>query len=146
MFNLSSESRARRGGFTLLEVSVAMGLATLMIAGILQGYSVASRKAEWSSYSLAAQSMAIKGLERAVAAPWRENGADQLVSSNFPPSAAYLCLPTQQTNLLSATNFTTIRTISTTPPLKMVQVECRWSFMNRAVFSNTVATIRAPNL
>lgn len=141
-----TRSRAKRAAFTLVEVAVSMVLGALMIGGIIRGYSVASRRAEWSSYSLAAQSMAIKGLERAVAAQWREYGTDELVSSNFPPTAEYLCLPTQQTNLLSATNITTVRNISALPPLKMIRVDCKWSFMNRGVFTNSVATIRGPNL
>lgn len=138
--------RVKPRGFTLLEVVISFGIGAIMIGAIIRGYSLSARRAEWSSYSLAAQTMAIKGLERAVAAPWRQGGVDKLTAEFFEPVSEFLCLPTQQTNLLTATNFTTIVEISTTPPLRMVRVDCLWTFMGRSLHSNSVATIRGPNL
>jgi Tfp pilus assembly protein PilV len=136
-----------RGGFTFLEVLVSFLIAGIAVGGIIRGYALAAQRAEWSAYSLAAQSMAIKRLEQVVSAPWiPQQNTDQLVTNNFPPKTEYLCLPTQQTNLVNCTNFTTITTFSASPLMKMVRVDCVWTFINDRVFTNTVATIRAPNL
>ena len=137
-----------RAGFTLVEVMVSFVIAGIAVGGIIKGYTVASRRAEWSAYSLAAQSMAIKRLEQVVAAPWvPQYNTDQLVSSNFPANTEFLCLPTQQTNLVNCTNYTTITTFTNFSLMKMVRVDCVWMFFaNQQVFTNTVATIRAPNL
>ncbi len=134
-------------GFTLMEVVISFLIVAVTVGGIIEGYTLAARRAEWSSYSLAAQSMATKRLEQVVAAPWvPQYNTDQLVSSNFPPKTEYLCLPTQQTNLVNCTNYTFISTFSTQPLMKMVRVDCVWEFLNNTRFTNTVATIRAPNL
>ncbi len=145
--NISQKRLGELEGFTLLEVLVSFLIAGIAIGGIIKGYSLASRRAEWSAYSLAAQAMAVKGMEQVVAAPWvPQYNIDQLVSSNFPPRVEYLCLPTQQTNLVNGTNITVISTFSTSPLMKMVRVDCVWTFLDNRMFTNSVATIRAPNL
>ena len=140
--------------FTLVEVIMAFCMAGIMSGAFLFGYTVSVRRSEWTSCSLAAQAMAMRRMEQVVDATWiPAYGVDQLVNSNFPPQADYLALPTQQTNLVNVTNFTTITTVSTTPPLRMIRVDCVWNFFGfwissnkSGVFSNTVITLRAPNL
>ncbi len=139
--------------FTIVEVMVAFAVAALMIAGMVQGYSLASRRTEFATYNLAAESMALKQMELAMTASLRpDSGVDQLLSSNFTNNYDYLCMPVSETNLVSCTNYTTITTISANPTLKMIQVDTVWSFLSQAVtgtkqtFTTTVATIHAPNI
>ena len=133
-------------GFTLVELMVSLVVMTLVMAGVMKGYTLACKKAEWASYSLAAQQTANKRMEQAIACDWIPgSGVDDLIASNFPPSSEFLSLPTQQTNIYNATNYLILKTISTNPPLKMVRVDCVWLFEGK-LFSNTVATIRAPTL
>jgi prepilin-type N-terminal cleavage/methylation domain-containing protein len=65
-----NEVRESRGGFTLAEVLIATVIVTLFVGSILSGYVQADRMAEWSSMSLAAESMAAQGMEQARCAQW----------------------------------------------------------------------------
>jgi type II secretory pathway pseudopilin PulG len=129
--------------FTLAEVVIAMAIAALSLGSIVNGYIISSQRAEWSAYSLAAHSLAMQRLEQMRAAKWDPDGvppADQL--TNSPNKVEILDIPRSGTNTVYATNITTISTISTTPPLRMVRVDCVWKFMSRGAFTNTVMTYR----
>ncbi len=133
-------------GFTLMEVVLAIAIGGILISGMMLGYIQAAIRAEWSAHSLAAQSLAVMRLEQARAAKWDRLAyppLDQLVSGNFPMTVEVLDIPVTGTNIAYATNLTTVTTISTTPPLKMIRVDCIWAFGSRGVFTNTVATYRA---
>jgi Tfp pilus assembly protein PilV len=139
---------SRQSGITLVEALIAMMVGGLIMAGVSNGFIQCMRQAEWSSYSLAANSLAIQKLEQARAAKWDRLASptiDNLISSNFPADVQILDIPISQTNIVYATNFTTILQISTNPPLRMVRVDCVWNFMSRGLFTNTVATYRAPD-
>ncbi len=119
-----------------------------MITGIVSGFMQCHRTAEWSAYSLAAQSLASQPVERSRAAKWDPNKAvpvDQLVDSNFPPTVHILDVPISGTNVVFATNRTFIRLVATNPPLKEIYVECTWQFQERGVFTNVLLTYRAPD-
>lgn len=134
--------------FTLAEVVIASGLAALSAGGIIYGYVMSARRAEWSAYRLAANSMAVGRLEQARAAKWDPLGyppVDELQSSNFPVAAGVLDIPISRTNVVFATNVTTISVVSTNPPLKMIQVDCSWRFLDQRSFTNTIVTYRAPD-
>lgn len=147
LINVNRIKVRSRAGFTLLEVIVSFLIAGITTGGMIKGYIVASRRAEWSAYSLAAQSMAVKRLEQVVSARWiPQYDIDQLVQTNFPPRTEYLCLPTQQTNLINCTNYTHITIVTGTPLMKVIRVDCVWSFIDMGKFTNTIATLRAPNL
>lgn len=145
----SAPARGRSAAFTLIEVAVAAAIGALVMAGMFKGYTMASRRAQFSSYSLAATATAMKQMERMVAATWVISGT---ASTNlFNPALTTvqtnaLCLPSSGTNLVYATNFATVTQISTNPPYAMVQVRCVWNFMGLGVFTNTVAVLRAPDL
>ena len=47
------------GAFTLAEVVISVGIATLVFAGLITGYVQSSYRAEWSGYSIAAQALAV---------------------------------------------------------------------------------------
>ncbi|MFO1498619.1 MAG: prepilin-type N-terminal cleavage/methylation domain-containing protein [Verrucomicrobiota bacterium] len=137
-------------GFTLLEVLVACTIMGLVFLGVMQCHIQMSRHAEWSGYSLAAQSLAMAQVEQFKAATWdvRSNPAvDQ--TTNLPTTVkSILDLPVKGTNVVPATNFISLRTISisTNPPIsvKRITVNTVWPFRGK-LFTNTVSTYRAPN-
>lgn len=144
----SSRARTGQGAFTLAEVCVATAIAAMTVAGIIQGYTQSTKRAEWSAYSLAAQALATQRLEQTRACRWdTETGVDQLVTANFPQQTVLLDMPVIGTNGFYATNITTITTISANAPrLRMIQVDCIWRFPTTGrVFTNTVATYRSPD-
>ncbi len=140
-----SRSSTAAWAFTLTEVVMAMAISALTIGGIIAGYTMSTRRAEWSAYSLAAQSLAMQRSEQARAAKWDPQAwppVDELVSSNFPVRIEVLDIPISGTNVVYATNRTAITTLSANPPLRMIQVDCTWMFLSRGPFTNTVVTYR----
>ena len=127
---------------------VSILVVGLALGGLLSLYNQAAVRSDWSAYSLSAQMMALSGLEQCRAAKFDPRGAppvDQLVSSNFPSRVDVLDVGTSVGRVTYATNVTTILTISTNPPLKMVRVDCTWMHSQRGLFTNTVITYRAAN-
>ena len=83
--------------------------------------------------------------EQARAAKWDLDGSpsvDQLVTGSFPLRLEILDIPRSGTNIVYATNITTISTLSPTPPLKLIRVDCIWRFISRGPFTNTAMTYR----
>lgn len=145
-FSGLSKSARCANAFTLAEVTIAMSIAALSLGAIVNGYVISAQRAEWSAYSLASHSLAMQGVEQARAAKWDPDmnpPVDELISANFPNRINTLDIPRSGTNIVYATNFLTITTISAAPPLKMVQVDCVWRFMGRGLFTNSVATYRS---
>ena len=132
----------------MTEVAISLSLAALLVGGLVLGYVQSIRRAEWSAYSLAAQSLAMQRIEQTRAAKWDPLDwppVDQVVSENFPPMIEILDIPMATTNGVTATLFTTIATVTATPPLKLIRVDCVWPFMDGNVFTNTITTCRAPD-
>lgn len=147
---LNVSKRSKRGGFSMVEMMTALAIAGITVAGVASGFVQVLMQGQSSAYSLAAHSMAMRGLEQARAAKWDPgasggNGDELGVATNFPPYFAPLDLPMSGNNITYGTNRTTITTISAHPPLRQIKVECTWSFMNRRVFTNAVVTYRAPD-
>jgi prepilin-type N-terminal cleavage/methylation domain-containing protein len=135
--------------FTLIEVAVALAISVLVMAGMFQGYTMASRRAQFASYSLAASATAMKQMEKIVASQWVISG--MTVTNIFSPTLASvqtnaLGMPSNGTNLVYATNYTTITQISTNPPYVMIRVDCVWNFMGMGIFTNSLGVIRGPDL
>ena len=125
---------------------MASAIAAMTMTGAIYGYVQTTKRAEWAGYSLAAHSLAVQRVEQARACKWDPAGAppvDELVSTNFGPQVNILDIPFKGTNIVYATNYTTISTLSTNPNLKMVKVDCVWKFVNKGPFTNTVVTFRA---
>jgi hypothetical protein len=134
-----------QSAFTLPELIMAGALGAMSLGGIIYGYVMSAQNAEWAAYHLAAHSLAVQRLEQARAAKWDLSATpivDALVTTNFPVVVEVLDIPITKTNVVFATNVTTITTLSTQPPVKMIQVDCSWQFTNRRVFTNTVVTYR----
>jgi type II secretory pathway pseudopilin PulG len=114
--------------FTLTETVVALAITGMMVGGIVTGFLQSAKQAEWSAYSYAAQSQALRGLE-------------QLAPTNYTV-VDILDIPTAGNNVTYCTNVTTIRTISAVPPLREITVETSWRYFNRGIFTNVVRTYR----
>jgi type II secretory pathway pseudopilin PulG len=144
-----AERVARRlwAAFTLPEVVISAAIASIAIGGIMTGYVVSARRAEWSVYSLTAHAVATQALERARAIRWDPTAnppIDLLVTNNFPKETILMDLPVSGTNATYATNTITITSISVNPPVKLIMVECVWPFVNGRRYTNTIATYRSP--
>lgn len=123
-----------------------MVIVAMSIGGIMSVYTQAAVNAEWSAHSLAAQMMALSGLEQARAAKYDPvGGTDELVATNFPVKVDKLDTGTSLGVCTYGTNTTTISMISANPAVKMIRVDCTWNFPRKGVFTNTVCTYRAAN-
>ncbi|HEV2327469.1 MAG TPA: type II secretion system protein [Verrucomicrobiae bacterium] len=139
--------------FTLVEVLMAFGLMVMVLTGVFYSYAQANRFAEWTSMSLAAQSFASQGLERARSAQWDSqaptNGA-ALPATNattpiLPPMTSALDVP-QSGRPLPATNYVYETTNQADPPLWELKSVVVWTFpLTQKTCTNTVVTLRAPD-
>jgi prepilin-type N-terminal cleavage/methylation domain-containing protein len=140
--------------FTLMEVVVALAVATMVFAGIVLGYVQSTRRAEWSGYSLAAQALALQQLEAARSAKWDPTDTPAVDEIDALPrmTVSTLDLPVSGTNTVLATNYVTVSTItlSTNPmaTIHMVRVSTVWPFRRGAevaLFTNTLANYYSPD-
>ena len=98
------------------------------VVGIINGYSMAAKRAEWSGYSLAAQALAIQQIEQIRSARWDTQETPVIDNTTNIPltSVATMDIPVIGTNTIVATNYVSVTTIvvSATPPvtMKMVRV------------------------
>jgi type II secretory pathway pseudopilin PulG len=141
-------------GFTLIEVLISFFIFTIVIAGLINGYVQINRTATWCSWSLAAQSIASQGAERARAAQWDDlGGNDQWTPTT---NSLGVVVPYQDTNctldvpsngsLIYVTNFITITSYSATPPIREIRSDCVWTYpITGQICTNTVITLRAPD-
>lgn len=134
-------------GFTLAEVVVAIAIATLSFGGVIYGYVLTADHAHWSAYSLAAQSLAMQGVEQARAAKWDPKAwpaVDELGLTNYT-QMDLLDVP-QSGNPVLATNYISVTRVSQDPPLRQLRADCVWSLASgtrsRGPFTNTVITLR----
>jgi type II secretory pathway pseudopilin PulG len=161
----------RRGGtraFTLVEAVMAVAVAAVAFGMIVLCYIQATRRAEWSGYSLAAQSLAIQQLEQARSAVWDPVlGKNEITNLNLSGwsydggtrtgrgySWGTLDLPIAGTNVMTATNFVTVQMIylnnTMNPPVQvhMVRVDTVWNYSAGRIkrpCTNTVCTYLAPD-
>ena len=136
-----------QSGVTLVETLIAMLIVGVTIGATVNGYILATNRAEWSAYSLAAHSLTMQKLEQVRAATWNLTGefpVDRVLETNFPPVKSVLDMPISGSNFVMATISTTITTVSTNPALKLVRVDCAWPFRERGIFTNTLVTYRSP--
>jgi len=136
----------REHAFSLVETLIAFLVVGIAVGALVSGFVSSMRMAESSAYSLAANTLAVQGLEQTRAAKWDAvswPNVDEVVSSNFPPTVYVLDTAKSGTNVVYATNFVTISTISTNPLLKMIRIDCVYRFLNHGLFTNTVVSYRA---
>lgn len=161
---LASVRARRRRAFTMAEFVISAAIVTIIYAGVVIGYTSVSRRAQWSGYSLAAESLAVKQIEFAHSALFDPASSTNqilaipLLGSNYVAASqtitgytwTNLDLPTVGTNIPWATNYVTITPIevsgNTGVTDMMVRVDTVWTFTwkKKKLFTNTVATLIAP--
>jgi len=149
-----ADKRTAAQGVTLTEVLVAFWIFGLMVSGLIYGYTQINRIAEWSSMSLAAQSIASEGVEQNFCKtfPSTSSGSTgQLQPTNYyasDPTNYVLDVPANGVQY-QVTNIVTITQVQTNPPLMQIRVDCVWEFFagetgtNRVFYTNTLVTLRA---
>jgi len=138
-------------GFTLIEVLVALIIIGLTFGVVINTYVRATDRAEWSAYSLAAQSVAQQGIEQVRAAKWDPQNfpaVDELGVTNFS-QIEQLDIAASGTPVL-ATNYISVTTVSTSPQLRQLRADCVWMLISRqkaiaGPFTNTAVTLRGPD-
>ena len=139
------------GGFTLIEVLVALVIIGLTFGVVINTYVRATDRAEWSAYSLAAQSIAQQGIEQVRAAKWDPQNwptVDDLGVTNFS-QVEQLDIAATGASVL-ATNYISVTTVSTSPQLRQLRADCVWMLISRqkvvaGPFTNTAVTLRGPD-
>ena len=138
----------KRYGLSLTEVVVSLAITSLTASVMVSSYVLSARSADWVAHSSAADMAAQSRIEQTRAAKWDTQATpivDELVSSNFPPSAVVLNVPVVGAVPVYGTNITTVTLVSEEPRLKMVQVDCVWPYPRRGLFTNTVIVYRGPD-
>jgi type II secretory pathway pseudopilin PulG len=133
--------------FTLTEVVMAIVVATLSFGAVIYGYVLTADRAQWSAYSLAAQSLAMQGVEQARAAKWDPKAwppVDELGLTNYV-EVDTLDVPVSG-RPVPVTNYISVSLVSQNPPLRQLRADCVWSLTSgsrsRGPFTNTVITLR----
>jgi len=146
-------NRHSKSGFTLAEVVVSIAIMMLVFCSIILTYVETSYRAEWSGYSLAAQSLSLAQLEQARSGIWDNSlnknditniGGTTLTNWTWTAgtgggtgkgwTSTTLDLPISGSNVVTATNFVTIKMMYlngvTNPPIQiqMVTVDTVWPF------------------
>ena len=145
-FRLTSNTTLPCRGLSLVEIVISLALTSLSVAAIVDGYVLCAKQAEGSALHLAAQAQALERLEQTRAAKWDPNASpvvDDVTSGNFLPIILPLDVPSPRVQRF-ATNITSVRTISTIPPLKAIRIETIWGWNGR-LYTNVVSTYRGPD-
>ncbi len=161
---IQSKKRTHCPGFTLVEILVAFVIFGMATSGLIYGYVVANRLATWSSMSLAAQSSASQGAERARAANWRPRDYPPATGpgtmDELPPAASggpvftnvdFFDIPTKGDPKsadfdLWVTNYVWITNVSTNPPLRRIRSDTVWKFPYTGnICTNSIILLRAPD-
>jgi type II secretory pathway pseudopilin PulG len=132
---------------TLVEVVISMAITGMAVGGIISGYAYSTAAAEKSALILAANARAVERIEETRSAKWDTSVypvIDELVSANFTNKVVNLDLSGSGKAVTAATIRTDISTISVTPPLRRIRVDCVWQFRGRTI-TNSIETCRAPD-
>jgi hypothetical protein len=172
-FNMSSWRYGNRNtwlsqGYTLAEMVVAVAILSLAFGAILVAYTQATRRAQWSGYSIAAQALAIQSLEQArsgVYDPATVPPKNELATmtnltvwsynTNTASGSGYwvanIDIPYSGTNYVVATNYISVKTIWIVPntvTVQMIRVDTVWPFngwRQNSFYTNTIVNYFAPD-
>ena len=157
---------------TLAEILVAVFIVATVFGTVIDGYIVGAKKAQWSGYSLAAQSLSLHSVEQVRSAVWDIaiqktevtnmnllNKSITVTGNNWKMTGYttnIMDIPWKGTNYVMATNYITVQTLfsnGTTNPwvqLQSIRVDTVWPFIGWGNFSlvyytNTSFTYMAPD-
>ncbi|HYG21756.1 MAG TPA: prepilin-type N-terminal cleavage/methylation domain-containing protein [Verrucomicrobiae bacterium] len=161
-----------QGGFTLVEVVIAIAIVATAFAGTILCYTQLARRAQWSGYSLAAQALAIQQIEQARSATYdpaqnatgaNPDGRNEITNMVLIARARsgetvtgyttnILDIPYSGNNFVFATNYVTLKPIpvgtGTGLRVWMVKVDTVWPFSwanQIRLFTNSISTYCAPD-
>ena len=93
----------------------------------------------------------MQGVEQARAAKWDPQAwppIDELGTTNST-QIAQLDVPVAVGNIMYATNYISVSTVSVVPALRQLRADCVWRVpsgaITRGCYTNTVITLRAPD-
>jgi type II secretory pathway pseudopilin PulG len=160
-------------GYSLVEGLICVIIVALLLGVIINGYVFGAKQAQWSCYSLAAQSLALHALEQARSAKWDGNQTVEITNLNLANKTytgylnangvatnytvtGYITnimdIPWKGNNYLVATNFITIQSFYpySGVQLQMVRVDTVWPFDGWGNFkvnfyTNSICTYIAPD-
>lgn len=135
-------------GITLSEVVISIAVSALSVAAVVSSSVLSARSADYISHSTAADAAANARMEQTRAAKWDTAATpviDEMLPGNFGPQVVPLHVPIVGGAMLYGTNRVTIVQVSDSPPLRMVQVDCVWSYPQRGPFTNSVVMYRSPD-
>ncbi len=148
---------------------MAAVIVVVVYGAILVCYIQTGLRAQWSGYSLAAQSLSMEQIQQARAAVWdpaltNKNEITNLNLTSWSYTSSnqtwtgfatnILDVPYASTNFIVATNFVSVQLINlnntTNPFIQVVMIRCDtvWPFQYRAgnlFFTNTACTLMAPD-
>ena len=139
--------RTAANGFTLVEILVSLSIFGGSVGGLIYGYIEVNRMAEWSSMSLAAQSIASQGVEQVFCAKW-DKQLDQVTNYFMPSKTFYgtnyaLDIPVSGAPVY-VTNVITVTQVQDIPPVRQIRSDCNWTFPRTGqTYQNTVMSLRA---
>lgn len=133
---------------TLVEVVISLAITGLTVAGIVTGYIFCLTTSVKDSLYMAANAAAMARIEEtrsAIWAPDRAEPVDQLIAANFTNKVVILDKSGAGTEITTATVKTDITTISVSPPIRRIRVDCIWLFKGVEPVTNSIETCRAPD-
>jgi hypothetical protein len=137
-----------------------------LFGGMIASYIQATRQAEWTGYSFAAQTAGIHQIEQARSAVWDYSISKNEITNLNLRSWSYntstkvgtgwttnvLDLPISGTNMVIATNFVTVKMLNltgfTNVQVQMVTVDTVWPFLTSKgtkYFTNRTASYFGPD-
>jgi prepilin-type N-terminal cleavage/methylation domain-containing protein len=137
-----------RAGMTLIEVVIALAIAGLTVAGIVTGYIYCSTATVKDALYMAANGRAMERIEETRMARWDVSSypvVDELVATNFPDQTVTLDMSPSGPGTTTATVNTTITPLSSSPPVRIIHVDCIWLFRGVEPITNSIETCRAPD-
>jgi type II secretory pathway pseudopilin PulG len=152
-----TDKRKATSAFTIVEVMISITIFAMVASAMVYGYVQTNRRAEWSSFSLAAQSFASQWVEQAMAEKWDAHSSvagtgygtsKELVSGTYTRINSMLIPGTGQSVIV--TNYVNITNVCDNPTVWQIRADCVWQFPPKAVwntnnpvvFSNTVITLK----
>ena len=134
---------------TLAEVLIAIAIFALVFGSVLTGLTQARYRANWASLNLEAAKFAEQRYEQIQNASWEPTASpavDEVISNNFPTTTANLMDYTAR-RFLIATNTVRIDALpnASNPQYKVITCTIVWRYRGRGPFTNTIASIRAPD-
>lgn len=122
------------------------------MAGLIFGYVQTNYRSQWTSMSLAAESLAAQSVEQARAAKWDIHApnpgtgpgtSDELPPTNYTQVFTNSLVVPATGKSIDVTNYVSVSSAYLNPPVREIRADCVWHApFSKRWFSNTVITYR----